>query len=690
MADPLQPGAVFAGHRIEGLAGRGGMGVVYKATHIALDHVVALKVISPALAQDERFRRRFGEESRIAVSIRHPNVVAIHHAGEEDGLLFVTMDLIDGTDLRGLLTVKGAMDPVHAAAVIAEVASALDAAHARGLVHRDIKPGNILIEGEGATERVYLTDFGLARLVEASTGVTATGAFVGTLDYVAPEQIRGERVDARADVYALGCVLFELLTGNPPFAARDDKVAKMYAHLQEEPPRVRLLRPELPGELDLVVGRALAKDPEERYPSAGDFARAVSRRGPGPGHGRGRAQRRDRRRRPRAAGGDDERRAARADDDRGRGGSPGDRGRLRPPAAPSRAPTVPRTARAAQPGAAGAVRCSPSAPQLVAAVVVGAILLSGGDDDGDADDQHGLMARPDDRRWSRDDERRRPTPKIDGDPVPVGDLPVNLVHGRRGLWVTNRTGDSVSFVDGDPATRLRPVPRRAEARGGRGRATARSGSAPTASRRSCGSTPTTARVHGSDRGRRAAGQRRLRGRFGLGRQRRREHGLQGRPATAARSATIEVGASSVRARDRATAASGSPTGGDDTIQRINTENGNPDATDSSGRQPEGDRRRRRRHEWVANSDDGTVSRVVNGVAQEPIEVGSRAARRRGRIRLGLGGGRRRRHGGQDRSRDRQGRRRRSASVTARRGSPSARRASGSPTGQDDTLTRIDP
>ncbi|MFI5121671.1 MAG: serine/threonine-protein kinase [Vicinamibacteria bacterium] len=276
MADPLQPGDVFAGHRIEGLAGKGGMGVVYKATHIALDHVVALKVISPALAQDERFRRRFGEESRIAVSIRHPNVVAIHHAGEEDGLLFVTMDLIDGTDLRGLLHRHGRMNPEHAAAVITEVAAALDAAHARGLVHRDIKPGNILIEGEDAGERVYLTDFGLARLVEASTGVTATGAFVGTLDYVAPEQIRGDRVDARSDVYALGCVLFELLTGNAPFAARDDKVAKMYAHLQEEPPRVRLLRPELPGELDVVVGRALAKEPDDRYPSAGDFARAVN------------------------------------------------------------------------------------------------------------------------------------------------------------------------------------------------------------------------------------------------------------------------------------------------------------------------------------------------------------------------------------------------------------------------------
>src|SRR5690349_18477542 len=207
MADPLQPGSEFAGHRIEGLAGRGGMGVVYKATHIALDHVVALKVISPALAGDPRFRRRFEEESRIAVSIRHPNVVPIHHAGEEDGLLFVTMDLIDGADLRGVLNREGKLDPRRAAEIIGEVASALDAAHARGLVHRDIKPGNILIEAE--TGHVYLTDFGLARQIDATSGVTATGAFVGTLDYVAPEQIRGERVDARADVYALGCVLFE-------------------------------------------------------------------------------------------------------------------------------------------------------------------------------------------------------------------------------------------------------------------------------------------------------------------------------------------------------------------------------------------------------------------------------------------------------------------------------------------------
>src|SRR4029079_18280187 len=160
-------------------------------------------------------------------------------------------------------------DPERAARIVAEVAAALDAAHARGLVHRDVKPANVLIEGEGDSERVYLTDFGLARQVEATSGVTATGAFVGTLDYVAREQIRGEHVDARADIYALGCVLFELLTGNPPFAAREDKVAKMSAHLQEDPPRVRLRRPELPAELDPVVARVLAKDPDERHPPAG-------------------------------------------------------------------------------------------------------------------------------------------------------------------------------------------------------------------------------------------------------------------------------------------------------------------------------------------------------------------------------------------------------------------------------------
>ena len=276
MAD-LNPGATFAGHRIEGIAGRGGMGTVYRATHLALDHVVALKVISPRLAADDAFRERFRSESRIAVSLRHPNVVPIHHAGEEDGLLFVTMDLVDGPDLRGMLIASGTLPPDRAIAIIEQVASALDVAHSRGLVHRDIKPGNILVERDSG-DRAYLTDFGLAKRFDQGTdagALTRTGAFVGTLDYVAPEQIRGDRVDARTDVYALGCVMYEAIAGKAPFADREENVAKIYAHLQDEPPW-------LPGDggtggsLDEVVARALAKEPGDRYPSAGDLARAAA------------------------------------------------------------------------------------------------------------------------------------------------------------------------------------------------------------------------------------------------------------------------------------------------------------------------------------------------------------------------------------------------------------------------------
>src|SRR5690242_3328194 len=253
----LKPGSTFAGHRIEGIAGRGGMGTVYRATHLALDHVVALKVISTDLAGDDAFRERFRSETRIAVSLRHPNVVPIHHAGEEDGLLFVTMDLVDGPDLRRLLITDGAMEPERATSLLAQVASALDVAHSRGLVHRDIKPGNVLVERRPEGEHAYLTDFGLAKRFDQATvsgaQLTGTGAFVGTLDYVAPEQIRGDRVDARTDVYALGCVLYESLAGKPPFGDREENVAKIYAHLQDEPPWV-------PGEgdgaLDEVISRA--------------------------------------------------------------------------------------------------------------------------------------------------------------------------------------------------------------------------------------------------------------------------------------------------------------------------------------------------------------------------------------------------------------------------------------------------
>lgn len=270
----LQSGAIFAGHRIEGIAGRGGFGVVYRATHLALDHVVALKLISSGRAGDETFRDRFKSESRIAVSIRHPNVVGVHHAGEEDGLLFVTMDFIEGTDLRGLLNREGRLQPEQAVSIVSQVAAALDAAHEKGLVHRDIKPGNVLIDEGG--QHVYLTDFGLSKQMDATSGVTASGAFVGTLDYVAPEQIKGDRLDARTDVYALGCVMFELLSGQVPFAGQEEKVAKIYAHLQEQPPELVDAAPEVPPALSEVVWRSMAKEPDARHPSAGDFARAAA------------------------------------------------------------------------------------------------------------------------------------------------------------------------------------------------------------------------------------------------------------------------------------------------------------------------------------------------------------------------------------------------------------------------------
>ena len=272
----LAEGTVLAGHRIDGVAGRGGMGVVYRATHLALDHVVALKVIAPDLAHDERFRERFKRESRVAVSIRHPNVVPIHHAGEEDGVLFVTMDFVAGSDLRALVSSAGRLAPERAAGLVAQVADALDAAHARGLVHRDVKPANVLIERRGEREHVFLTDFGLTKRAEGATEMTASGAFIGTLEYMAPEQIRGGDLDARTDVYALGGVAFAALTGRAPFAHVTEDVAKLYAHLNDMPPRASDLVPGLPPAIDPVLERAMAKDRDDRYATAGAFARALT------------------------------------------------------------------------------------------------------------------------------------------------------------------------------------------------------------------------------------------------------------------------------------------------------------------------------------------------------------------------------------------------------------------------------
>jgi serine/threonine protein kinase len=270
----MDSGTVFAGCRIESEAGRGGMGVVYCATQIALDRRVALKLLAPELASDAGFRARFQQESRLAASIDHPNVVDIYEAGEDDGRLFIEMRWVEGSDLRAEIDQRGRIEPRRAAEIIAQVGGALDAAHALGLVHRDVKPANILLGQRMGREHAYLTDFGLTKRVASAGGLTQTGQWVGTLDYVAPEQIRGDNVDARTDVYALGGVLMHALTGHVPFE-RDSDVAKMWGHINDPPVTPSSVLPGLPPELDAVVLRAMAKEPDERYPSAGDLGRAA-------------------------------------------------------------------------------------------------------------------------------------------------------------------------------------------------------------------------------------------------------------------------------------------------------------------------------------------------------------------------------------------------------------------------------
>jgi hypothetical protein len=252
------------------------MGVVYRAQQLRPSRVVALKIIGGELAQDPTFRARFELEANIAASIEHPNVLPIYEFGEQDGLLYLTMRWVEGKDMRDLLLEEGALDPARATRIIEQVADALDAAHASGLVHRDVKPGNILLVERGGQEHAFLTDFGLTKQTSGSgKGLTETGTWVGTLDYVAPEQIQGQHIDARADVYALGCVLFQALSGQVPFR-RDSDVSKIYAHISEPPPDVTEVVPAVPHALAGVVQRAMAKKPEDRYPSAGDFGRAAT------------------------------------------------------------------------------------------------------------------------------------------------------------------------------------------------------------------------------------------------------------------------------------------------------------------------------------------------------------------------------------------------------------------------------
>ena len=268
----LERGFVIGGYRIDELISRGGMGVVYRATNVALNRIYALKVLAPELAGDEAFRERFKREMRIAASITNPNVVGIHYAGEQDGLLFFVMDFIHGTDLRDVLKKSGPIDPGRAVELLAQCAGALDAAHARGLVHRDVKPANILITVHGGEEHAYLTDFGVAKRFDTVAGLTAHGAVVGTVDYMAPEQITGGEIDARTDVYALGCVFFQMLSGKIPYE-RENSVAKLFAHVHEPPPSIEGALADLYPTFGDVLEKAMAKEPEDRYLSAGDFAR---------------------------------------------------------------------------------------------------------------------------------------------------------------------------------------------------------------------------------------------------------------------------------------------------------------------------------------------------------------------------------------------------------------------------------
>jgi YVTN family beta-propeller protein len=396
MAEPPGTGATFAGYAIEREIGRGGMGVVYLAAHERLDRRVALKLISPGQAGDRLSRERFIRESRLAAAIEHPHAVPIYEAGEEDGTLFIAMRYVEGTDLRKLLADEQWLAPDRTASLLADIAGALDDAHARGLVHRDVKPGNILIGDVGGEDWAYLTDFGLTKRTTGSD-LTESGEWVGTLDYVSPEQIRGGRLDARSDVYALGCVLFEALSGRIPFERPDD-VSKLYAHLNDAPPRLAEIAPDLPQAIQPVIDRALDKEPSGRFPSAGDLARSAAF----------------------ALGGEPvtvpERSVAAGE------AAPGGSRRE------SEAPT--RRLGARRPGRRALLAVA--AGMLVAAALTWAgIELLGGDSG-------------------------EPAPAV-ADTIPVGSEPLALAVGRGGVWVTNSGDATVTRINAATGDAGRPI-----------------------------------------------------------------------------------------------------------------------------------------------------------------------------------------------------------------------------------------
>ena len=267
----LVPGSRVAGYLLERLVGVGGTAAVFRARDERLGRMVALKL----LTGDEQVRQRFAREARAVAAVDHPHIIPVYEAGEAGGVLFIAMRFVAGDDLRVVVGREGSLRPRRAVAFISPVASALDAAHGVGLVHRDVKPANMLVDvGPGRPEHVYLSDFGLARGISSLGGPTMAGQFLGTPDYAAPEQISGRTVDGSADQYALACVAYTLLSGSLPFE-REEPMAVLYAHLFAPPPRVTSMRPDLPTAVDQVLARALSKAPEDRYGSCGAFADAL-------------------------------------------------------------------------------------------------------------------------------------------------------------------------------------------------------------------------------------------------------------------------------------------------------------------------------------------------------------------------------------------------------------------------------
>ncbi|MEA2424159.1 MAG: hypothetical protein QOH13_569 [Thermoleophilaceae bacterium] len=264
-------GDEIAGYKVESLAGRGGMGVVFRAEHMHLGRHVALKVLTADLAGNRSFRQRFIREAQTAARLDHPNIVPVFDAGEVEGLLYIAMKFIDGTDLGAVLDAEDRLSPQRTVDLLADIADALDVAHAAGLVHRDVKPGNVLVDNV----RSWLTDFGLTKRIASRTALTAAGRTVGTAAYLAPEQIRGQDVDARTDVYAFACVLYECITGEVPFT-RDTDMAVLWAHLEQEPEPPSSRVAELPAAIDKVFATGLAKKKDDRYASCGEMMTALA------------------------------------------------------------------------------------------------------------------------------------------------------------------------------------------------------------------------------------------------------------------------------------------------------------------------------------------------------------------------------------------------------------------------------